>query len=465
MLFILELTGHNSKVLVFDFTQLIKKEECPMRLKDYARNHNKRKEYIGQPDLLLIGIDVSKDKHDACVGRVGGVIRKKLEFKNSRAGFKFFEETVRQLLFQQKCRRVLIGMEPSGLYWYGLYERLRSCGFGVCLVHCLAVKNNRKTMQDGVSKTDRKDAYSVFDLLQQAKFFLPVERDRELSAAYRLMRRHMAIKKRISRLKNQLRGALHLSFPELNGEIKDLLQPTSLRFLQAYPTPASIIRNGRKRFVERWRPRRRCGQWRPAKFERIYGLAQESIGLKDPYRCDEFEIKSLAADLEDAMLKQRVYLDKAIELLRTREDFQGLVSELPRIGEATAAAILTAIGNIDEYTNSKQLVKLAGLDIRRHESGSSIRKRPRISHAGSAYLRHWLYHFALRLVAHDEHFKAYFQRCKQRSPGKGAGLRAMMAVCDKSLRIIFRILKYQEKYQPEKDKNIAEFYQRQQKAA
>ncbi len=64
-----------------------------------------------------------------------------------------------------------------------------------------------------------KDAHSVFDLLIQGKFFLPVVRDAELAAAYRLMRRHMAVKKRVHRLRNQIRGALHLAFPELNGMI------------------------------------------------------------------------------------------------------------------------------------------------------------------------------------------------------------------------------------------------------
>ena len=53
-------------------------------------------------------------------------------------------------------------------------------------MHCQAVRNNRKTMQDGTSKTDEKDAASVFDLLRQGKFFLPVTRDPELKAAYRL---------------------------------------------------------------------------------------------------------------------------------------------------------------------------------------------------------------------------------------------------------------------------------------
>ena len=37
-----------------------------MKLKNYGRNHKKRKEYIQQSGLLLVGVDVSKAKHDAC---------------------------------------------------------------------------------------------------------------------------------------------------------------------------------------------------------------------------------------------------------------------------------------------------------------------------------------------------------------------------------------------------------------
>ncbi|MCK4466400.1 MAG: IS110 family transposase [Bacteroidales bacterium] len=209
------------------------------------------------------------------------------------------------------------------------------------------------------------------------------------------MRRHMGLKKRVSRIRNQLRGAIHLAFPELNDCINDMAQPTSLRFLQSNPTPESVMRNGRKRFLEKWRPRCRCGQWRPKKFEKIYDFAKLSIGLKDPYRTDEFEIKTLAKDLADALEKQQMWLDKAIEFLEERSDFQLLMS-MPRVGKPTAVAILTAIGNINEYTNGKQLVKLAGLDVRLYESGSSILKRPRISRVGSAYLRHWVYYLSMR---------------------------------------------------------------------
>lgn len=434
-----------------------------MRLKDYGRNTKKRKEYIQQAGLLLIGVDVSKAKHDACIGTLDSV-KARIRFRNANDGFKRFEDAIRKNIFRNKCRRVIVAMEPSGLYWYALYNRLRKCGFNVCLVDCKAVKNNRKTLPDGASKTDKKDAYSIFDLLQQGKFFLPVERDEELNAAYRMMRRHMALKKRVGQIRNQLRGALHLAFPELSDCINDITQPTSLRFLKSNPTPESIMRNGRKRFLEKWKPRRRCGQWRPEKFKQIYDIAQESIGLKDPYRTDEFEIKQLAHDLADALEKQKMWLDQAILLLDERPDFQ-LLMTVPRLGKPTAAAILTAIGNISEYTNGKQLVKLAGLDVRLYESGSSVFRRPRISRIGSAYLRHWVYYLSMRLVAHDPGFKSSFNAYKKKSPGQGSGLRAMTAICDKLLRIVYSMLKNNEAYMPGKDKIIKEYYINQQKAA
>ena len=430
-----------------------------MRLKDYGRKPALRKEFVQNPALLTIGVDISKGSHSACFGTKSRILTQKFDFANSREGFHKFESKIRSLCQHNACKQVLIGMEPSGLYWYGLYERLKNCGFGVCLVNCMAVKNNRKTLPDGSSKTDQKDAFSIHDLMAQGKFFLPVERDPELAAAYRLMRKHMTMKKRISRIRNHIRGALHLTFPELNNEIKNLTLPTSLRFLQANPTPESVLRNGKKRFMKKWQPRRRCGQWRPEKFSRIYDLARRSIGIKDSHRIDEFEIKTMTKDLADALAKSQLWRDKAIELVYDRDDFERLLT-LPRIGKPTVTAILTAVGNIDEFSCGKQLVKLAGLDIRLYQSGSSIKKRPRVTHIGSGFLRHWLYHYALRLVSFDPHFQSLFERRKKSSPGKGSGQRALVAISDKVLRIVYRMLKDQVKYTPAKDKIVAAYYQR-----
>jgi len=43
-------------------------------MKNYDRNRKKRKEYIIQSGFLITGVDVSKAKHDACIGILEGII-------------------------------------------------------------------------------------------------------------------------------------------------------------------------------------------------------------------------------------------------------------------------------------------------------------------------------------------------------------------------------------------------------
>jgi Transposase len=218
-----------------------------MRLKEYGRNANKRKESVHQPDLLRVGVDVSKAQHSACMGTQTTMSCRTRAFTHTREGFGRCEQTRRGHMVNNGRQRLLSAMEPSGLSWQALSERRTSCDYAVCLVHCPAVRNNRKTLQDGTSKTAEKAAASLFAFLRQGKCFLPVARDPDLTAASRLLPRHMALKKRGSQLRHPLRAALHLAFPARNPLVKDLTPPTAVRCLPAHPTPASVLRHGRTR--------------------------------------------------------------------------------------------------------------------------------------------------------------------------------------------------------------------------
>ena len=186
-----------------------------MRLQEYARTPQQRKASGQQPGLLLVGVDVRQAKHHACIGTQLGITCRKRVLTHRRAGCRRFEQTLRDHLVNNRCRRLLIAMEPSGISWQGRYDRLRRCGDDVCLVRGQAVHTNRKTRQEGTRKTDENDAYSGLDVLRQGTCFLPVERDAALQAASRLMPRHMAWKKRVSPLRHQLRAALPRTCPEL----------------------------------------------------------------------------------------------------------------------------------------------------------------------------------------------------------------------------------------------------------
>ena len=86
-----------------------------MSLKEYARIPEKRKAYVQQPGRLLVGVDVSQAKHSACIGTQTGITCRKLEFTHSREGFQRFEQTLRDGLVKNSCRRLLIAMAPSGV--------------------------------------------------------------------------------------------------------------------------------------------------------------------------------------------------------------------------------------------------------------------------------------------------------------------------------------------------------------
>ncbi len=49
-----------------------------MRLQEYGRNPKARKEYVQQPGLLLVGVDVSQAKHSAYIGTQTGINCRKL---------------------------------------------------------------------------------------------------------------------------------------------------------------------------------------------------------------------------------------------------------------------------------------------------------------------------------------------------------------------------------------------------
>ncbi len=56
------------------------------------------KEYVQHPSLLLVGIDVSKAKHDACIATQTGIIQRKRSGGVPCSAFKNYIQTDQYLL-------------------------------------------------------------------------------------------------------------------------------------------------------------------------------------------------------------------------------------------------------------------------------------------------------------------------------------------------------------------------------
>ena len=69
------------------------------------------------------------------------------------------------------------------------------------------------------------------------------------------------------------------------------------------------------------------------------------------------------------------------------------------------------------------------------------------------------------LVRFDGPFRELYERRTERSPGQGAKARALMAVADKLVRVIFAMLRDSRVYDPRHDQKIKEGYSRLRMAA
>lgn len=149
----------------------------------------------------------------------------------------------------------------------------------------------------------------------------------------------------------------------------------------------------------------------------------------------------LAEDLDEhvAFLEQRIaeLENEAQKVIRSevslKRRFELLLS-VPGIAERSAIRLLAELGGLPEDMKVRQWVAHAGLDPCRYESGTSVRRRTRISRRGNARLRAALYMPALVAIQHDPHIRGFYDHLL--AAGK-AKLQALTAVMRKLLHAVF----------------------------
>lgn len=123
-----------------------------------------------------------------------------------------------------------------------------------------------------------------------------------------------------------------------------------------------------------------------------------------------------------------------------------LICSITGIGMLTAATILAETNGFDLIRNKRQLTSYAGLDVKEHQSGTSVKGKPKISKRGNRFLRKAMHLPALAAIRHDERFKAVFVRLVSRH---GIKMKAVVAVQRKLLEMTYTIFKSNKKYDKE----------------
>jgi transposase len=135
-------------------------------------------------------------------------------------------------------------------------------------------------------------------------------------------------------------------------------------------------------------------------------------------------------------------------MCRQLPGYQSLMS-IPGFGPVVTAEVMTALGNPHRFTSSKQVLKLAGLDLSASRSGkNSANVGAKISKKGKAPLRYALYQSALIATSRNKYFVEYLSRLiVGREREKGIKTKMRVKVAAKMLVIAWTLWKNEEVFQ------------------
>jgi len=400
----------------------------------------------GSDSILIIGVDVAKDKHYAFFGTSNGrTLWKKLIFDNSIQGFNKLLSMTQDLSIQHSLNARVFGLEPTATYHKPLAEHLIKKGEQVVYVSNVAAKNNRALLDGRWDKNDTKDAANVADLVGQGRcqyYDLAEDSLRELRS---LLAYRAKLKKQEHALRMRIRNSLLAQyFPELDKQMPQGGQDGLILDIIAHDSaPARIAALPFEVFRQQYQMEKRH-LIQEQRLRTIWEISQSSVGCALPASA-AWEGRMLVEQLRQIRQTKRELEKQLKEVGQTFPAYAYLLS-IPGFGPIVSAMTLAAIGDAHRYTSRKQVLRLAGLDLSASRSGKSSNNAiPVVSKQGKAGLRYALVQAAQIASYKDDVIRSYFTGLlKGRELERGIKLKMRVKLAAKMLVIAWTLMKRNE---------------------
>ena len=407
-----------------------------------------QKKALVSGNVIVVGVDVAKHSHWARIFNSNGLDAvKPFPFQNTRDGFSRLVAKILEAQKKEQATGVIIGMEPTGHYWKPLAWFLQEQGYPVVMVNPYHVKRSKELNDNSPSKTDRKDACVIADLVQNGRFLtclLPGGIYAELRSLH--VTREQERRKLNSAL-NQLQAFLDEYFPELSQVFKDLMGMAAGWVLRHLPFPQDILALSLKELAGclKEASNSRVGLKRAQVLQKA---ASESIGVMVGLNGARIKLTSILEEI-DFLHTQLERVEAALAQALEDTGLAPYLLSIPGIGIITAAGFLAEVGDPSQYQHWRQLRKLAGLNLVEESSGKKQGARA-ISKRGRPGLRSLLYQASFSLVAKNKEFRALYHHLLTRPENPLRKKQALVAISTKILRVMFTLVKEKRYYAAQK---------------
>ena len=387
---------------------------------------------------LVVGIDIGSTTQYARAFDWRGIeLGKVFKFSNSREGFDNFKNWMQWIQDKNKKTDVIVGIEPTGHYWFDLGAYLEDEGIFLVMVNPYAVKQTKELDDNSQSKNDSKDPKVIAKLVIEGRYCAPYTPD-GLYADLRIMASNRKrLIRELTQIKNRFYRWFAIYFPEYKDVFGDYESQSSMLLLKKACTPEAIVELGAENINQIWRD----AKLRAVGMKRATTLcetAKRSIGLKKGSSAAEYEMKLLLQDYDYKMAQLESVMEEIESLCKKIPESEHLLA-IKGIGLITVAGFLAEIGDARRFESPKQIQKLAGLSLRENSSGKH-KGQTTISKRGRSKLRAVLFNAAIPLIATNPEFNALHEYYTTRANNPLKKKQSVIAISCKLIRIFYAIL-------------------------
>ena len=400
-------------------------------------------------DMLILGCDIGSETHyvRAIDTRGRELSRKALAFDNNAEGFQKAHDWAVQLAAASDKKQIVLGLEPTGHYWFCLAAWMVSNGISVVQVNPYAVKQTKELEDNSQQKDDRKDPKLIANLVKDGNYGMPYLPEKVYAELRRLSMFREQLTEDRNRSMNRLHREMKIYFPEYKDAFGKIDGAFCMAVLKEAPFPEDILKLGGEGIREIWHQAKLRGRGYSRAAE-IVKYAETSIGLKDGTAAGREAVRWFAEkimELDEELAEVENKLNEKCREIPHAEN----VLEIPGIGGKILSGILAEMGDISQFDDAKELQKLSGLGLVSCSSGKH-KGETRISHRGRKRLRYWLFQAARSAVAHGEEYKWIHAHYTTRAGNALQKMQSLIVIACKLLRVIDTMLKTGKPYDPEK---------------
>ena len=397
----------------------------------------------------VLSIDVSKSKSFAASFLAyEKPLSKPFPFSNSLEGTKVLSDQLNKLETQTGIKPEIV-LEATGNYSKPITDYFIKAGYNVVVLNPI-LTHQQKAKSIRKIKTDPIDVARIAKVYYLNKHDVYHDVPDDLAELQSLARQYEGLMQLYTETQLRMQSLLDLVFPNYHTVFDHLCGKASLSILQSYPSPNDVLEADRG---DLFKIIKTCAlghsaDWCNKAVDRLLAAAGESL---PSHKAQQSKTRGLLDYISILLPQQRILTNIRAQLI-TRASLSpafSLIKSIPGVGEFTAAAILSEIGDISRFPTERQLVAFSGLDPSVFQSGKFKSNNNRISKRGSSYLRKALYQATIGAISKRKNGPAnpilFNFYTKKRSEGKAPKV-AIIATSSKLLRIIYGILKTQRPF-------------------